>query len=86
MEKYFPRFAFMILLFLSMVSNSYPKNFKLHSPNKKIEIQVKTNDNLSFSVIHNGRQVLRPSPISMTIENRNILGKILKSPIVNQKT
>jgi len=75
MGKYFLMLSFMMLLFLVNVSNSYPKDLKLRSPNQKIEIQLQAKDKLFYSILYNGQQLLAPSPISMTIDDGKILGK-----------
>jgi alpha-glucosidase len=50
------------------------KSFRLLSPDQKTEIRIQVQDRITFSVLHNGREMLAPSLISMTLDNNRVLG------------
>ncbi len=78
-KKLFP-FLILILL-LSVKTNSFSKDFKLYSPNKKIEVQVQAKNTLYYSVIYKQQQITNPSPISMVIDDGTVLGK---NPVISK--
>lgn len=45
------------------------------SPDNRIEVKIDLGEQISYSVYFNGRQVLAPSPVSMTINDNVILGR-----------
>ena len=57
------------------------KQFTLQSPDKDITIKVNVDDNLTYSVMHQGTAVLAESAIAMKLDNGTVLGEkpILKS-------
>ena len=73
-KKSFP--LLILILFFSVKTNSFSKDFKLYSPNKQIEVQVQVKDRLYYSVIYQQQQIISPSPISMVIDDGTVLGKI----------
>ncbi len=76
MKKYFVLIA---VIFLFILSNSYAKDLKLYSPNKRIEAQIQIGDQLLYSVLYNRQEIINRSPISMSIDNGTIPGK---SPVI----
>jgi len=50
-------------------------SYTVCSPDRRIEVTVNTGAALAYSVSIDGRQILRPSPISMTLASGQVLGK-----------
>ena len=69
------------ILFVFVQPNSSAKTLKLHSPNKNIEVHIQARDKILYSVIYNGKQIIKPSPISMNIDDGKFLGK---NPIIKK--
>jgi alpha-glucosidase len=53
-----------------------PKNqsFELKSPDEKITVRIESGDKLHWSVQHKGEPIIQPSPVSMQLENGEVLG------------
>jgi alpha-glucosidase len=51
------------------------KNYKLSSPNGKITLTVSLNNDIQYSVSHDGDIMLNPSAISMTLGDGKSFGK-----------
>lgn len=51
------------------------KNYTLNSPDGRISVEVSALGNLAWSVSFDGREVLSPSVISMTLENGTVYGE-----------
>ncbi len=62
----------------------FAKDYSLWSPNKKIEVRVQVDNELSYAVFHGKQAVIAASPISMTLENQLVLGQ--KPQIVRVQT
>ena len=60
-----------ILLFLCIVACTLTvqaqKQFTLSSPDGKLQTTITVGDKLTYDIRCNGRQILAPSPISMTL-------------------
>ncbi|MFH1195707.1 MAG: glycoside hydrolase family 97 protein [bacterium] len=50
------------------------QNFSLLSPDKRIEVKITTDGEVKYTVAKNGKEIISPSPISMIINDRTILG------------
>lgn len=50
------------------------KRFTLGSPNGILQTTITIGDKLIYDIYCNGRQILAPSPISMTLDNGEVLG------------
>ena len=50
-------------------------SYAVTSPDRRIEVTIETGSELSYSVSVGGRQILRPSPVSMTLASGQVLGK-----------
>ncbi|UOE49442.1 glycoside hydrolase family 97 N-terminal domain-containing protein [Mucilaginibacter sp. SMC90] len=55
------------------------KNYHVKSPDSKIDLSVTTGNKIEWSVKQENTEIITSSPISMTLQNGEILGK---SPIV----
>ena len=69
--------------------NIYAKEYKILSPDKKLELRVKVENTISYSLFRSGTQLIFPSTISMTIDNNLVLGtnakvKDAKENVVNE--
>ncbi|KGO86572.1 Retaining alpha-galactosidase [Flavobacterium rivuli WB 3.3-2 = DSM 21788] len=69
--------ALLTLLLLSVLNvfAQKAKEFKLNSPDKKLEITVTISDKISWAVKHQNDVVLAPSPMSVTLATGDVLGK-----------
>ena len=48
-----------------MAMPMYGKIFNLQSPNKRLQVAVVSGETLSWSILHDGREVMRPSQIDI---------------------
>ncbi|MEL1254296.1 glycoside hydrolase family 97 protein [Flavobacterium sp. DGU38] len=80
MKKLFS--VFLILLFNPSFSQKI-QDFTLESPNGKIKISIVINDKITWSVSHEKDLILAPSPVSMTFDQNEILGK--NATLLNSK-
>ncbi|MBI9034229.1 MAG: glycoside hydrolase family 97 protein [Bacteroidales bacterium] len=53
----------------------FGKEYKIASPDSKTEVIINTGKQLTYSVKYNGVELLRPSAISMTIDDDYVLGR-----------
>ena len=54
---------------------SAPKNWTVLSPDKRIEVALSAGEALTYRVSQDGKAVLAPSPLSMTLDDGQVLGK-----------
>ena len=78
-----------LLMTLAIGLNFYAKEYKVLSPDKKLELRVKVENTISYSLFRSGTQLIFPSTISMTIDNNLVLGtnakvKDAKENVVNE--
>ena len=74
---------FIMILVMSGGANAVPKTYSLLSPDKKLEVKITISEIITFSVIKNGVEIIAPSSISMTIDEKIVLGK--NSTIIKSK-
>jgi alpha-glucosidase len=70
--------AIISILVFSFFCNSYSQkkqNFQLVSPNGKIEINIALSDKITWAITHEKETVLSASPMSMTVNDGEILGE-----------
>jgi alpha-glucosidase len=84
------KIRFLLLFLVIILSTSFAKEFKIESPNKKLEVKVVVEKEITYSVFKNGYEVLMPSQISMTLYDGTVLGsnpklKDSKIETINQK-
>lgn len=78
------------LLITSFVVSSFAgmpaaeNSYQLLSPDKKTAVDIRVQDRLTFSILHNNLEVLAPSPIAMKLAGRNELGA--KARVMTAKT
>ncbi|HAR35912.1 MAG TPA: Retaining alpha-galactosidase, partial [Acidobacteria bacterium] len=76
-------FLFLIIFFLSgswtgswLEGQGRPlTGISLTSPDNRLEVKIELREQISYSVYFNGRQILAPSPISLTINDNVVLGR-----------
>ena len=72
-----------LTLFLGIFFHGKSEEYTLSSPDKNIQLTVKTTDKLYYKVAYKGKDVIWYSPLSMSLEDGRTLGK---NPIVNSHT
>lgn len=65
----------MFLLFVLLCLNLSAKDYSVSSPSGSITVKVAVAENISYSVLLNGNEIISPSTISMTLDNGLILGE-----------
>jgi alpha-glucosidase len=74
-----------IFLFLGANNHAFSvPNYIFFSPDKEIKVKVRVDKNIYYSVFHKGEELLKPSAISMTINENVILGKKPKITSIKQ--
>ena len=53
----------------------FAKPNELYSPDKKIRVVINTEGTVSFAVYCDGKEIVAPSPVSLTIEGSGVLGR-----------
>ena len=78
-----------ILLFLCVLctlSLQAQKQFTLVSPDGNLKTTISIGDRLTYDITCNNRQILAPSPISMTLDNGNVWGEKAKLSGTSRKS
>lgn len=73
-----------ILVFLIFTSFLAAKDFVVNSPSKKLQLHVKVNKSISFSLLKAGAVLIEPSEISMEINDGIVIGRNPK--LIESKT
>jgi alpha-glucosidase len=76
-------FFIFALLFLNLSFAQKKQNFTLNSPNGKIQVSIAVRDKITWAVSHEKDVVLAPSPMSLTLDENEILGK--NAVVLNSK-
>ena len=66
--------VFIVLFLMGSLSLMAQKSYRLQSPDTKLQAVVTIGDDIRFSFMHDGTEVLAASPISMTLQNGVVLG------------
>jgi len=66
---------FIILFLAGAVTSLSGKTHEVYSPDKRIKVVIQVDTGISYSVFCDGREILGPSSISLTIEGAGILGR-----------
>ena len=64
-----------LFLLLTGINVQAQKNFELTSPDKKLKATVYVGDRITYTLTHEATVILSASPISMTLESGEVLGK-----------
>jgi len=67
--------VFCAFVVLSITTAGTAKNYDLFSPDKKIQLHIQVGDFIAYSLLHNNEELIRNSPISMTIDQGAVLGR-----------
>lgn len=79
---------FYFFIFVSMIClplRAAAPSFLLQSPDSKLEVEIWTEGQLSYALKHNGRILLKKSPIGLVLEDKT-LGEQVDVYKVNQRT
>jgi alpha-glucosidase len=82
--KYYVVCFFLIGIVIQMGFSA--DNLSVFSPDKKIQLQIEIDQQVHYSVFHNTQEILKPSPISMTIKDKGKLGSQPTLVNTTQKT
>jgi len=78
-------FVFFLILLLILEIRAFAQtNQEINSPDKSIWVKIEIGETIKYSVQFNQKEIIHPSPISMTLENGIVLGhdgKVKKSTI-----
>lgn len=75
---------FSVLLWLSAATMA--KDYVVKSPDGRIAVTVHVGATTTYSVTHDGNQVLSPSPMAMHFDNGTVIGPGMKVTQVNTQT
>jgi len=82
MEKEMKRLYFTMLLAIVFSSLAFTrlsaKEIKVTSPNKRLEVTVNVDKIITYTILKDGKTILLPSEISMTLQDGIVLGKDAK--------
>jgi hypothetical protein len=76
-------FIFLFIFVLTISISSSAKTIDLFSPNKNIQVKIELSNKISYSVLFKDQVILSPSPLSLTIKERDRLG--LNPKLKNEK-
>ena len=71
---------------LNFIRSQEPSIFKILSPDQQIECAVMIGQDIRYTVSLNGRSILDPSPISMTLSEGRVLGENPRIADVQRRT
>ncbi|MDR2948612.1 MAG: glycoside hydrolase family 97 protein [Prevotella sp.] len=76
---------FLIVFFLLISMHlSSQKNYQLKSPDGELMVNITVDKSITYSLLHEGEQLIEPSPISMLLDNGKSFG--IDSKVKNIKT
>lgn len=79
--------SFLLLVFFSVaLSPLFGFHIKIQSPDKQVAVKVTTSDKIYYSVLLKGKEIIKPSPISLTLKSGAVLGQKPKIGGIRQKT
>ncbi len=61
-----------ILLLAGGAAAQAPSSFDLRSPDHRIELRIRTAQQISYDVVLNGAEVLRDCPLSLDIDHKKL--------------
>ena len=80
------KLTFLLLCVLCTLSLQAQKQFTLASPDGNLKTTITIGDRLTYDITCNGRQILTPSPISMTLDNGTVWGENAKLSGTSRKS
>ncbi len=75
MRKHFFLTVFAVSLLFSNINGWAQKEYKLTSPDGKLNVTIQIGDRITYSLTHESTKILAASPVSMTLESSEVLGK-----------
>jgi alpha-glucosidase len=73
-----------IIILANQVLTASEKKISITSPDKRIELKITIGERILYTVIHDGKVLVTPSPVSMTLENGTVIGS--KPQLKGQKS
>jgi alpha-glucosidase len=73
----------LFIFFANQIITAAEKKISVTSPDKRTEVRISFNEKILYSVLHDGKVLIAPSPVSMTLENEKVIG--LKPQLKRQK-
>jgi alpha-glucosidase len=83
-QKFFLSFVLATVLFTASALLAEPKNYSVKSPDGKINLNVSVAEKITYAVTVNNKELIKPSVISMVVNEKTELGK--NSGIINTET
>lgn len=80
------KFTVLFLCVISVLAVQAQKQFKLVSPDGKLQSEINVGKQLTYNIVCNGRQVLADSPLSMTLTDGTVVGGNLSFGGVSRKS
>ncbi|MRX68216.1 alpha-glucosidase [Flavobacterium resistens] len=76
-------YLFCVILCINFSFAQKKQDFNVNSPNGKIQVTVSVNDKITWTISHEKDLILNSSPMSMTLDENEILGK--NAVVLNSK-
>ncbi len=64
-----------MFFFIVCISPLYSFEYQLESPDQHIQVTIEINERITYSIQFRGTEVIKPSPISLSLDQKRILGK-----------
>lgn len=77
---------FIVLLMSAVVVTNAQKTIRLQSPDGKLEVNIVVDNEIFYSVSHDGDEILYPSNISMELDNEKSFGTSSKIKNIKRNT
>jgi len=65
----------MLLLVAQVVLHAAPKTFQVVSPDGNLQVDITVSQSVTYSVTFDGKQLIAPSQMSLTLEDGTVLGE-----------
>ncbi len=62
------------------------QTYQVQSPDKTLQVEVNAGSEITWNLYHNGKMIMGPSVVSMTLEKEGVLGKNARVQKVTQQT
>ncbi len=67
-------YSFLLLFCGIFCANAAPKNYSVVSPDGKISVEIRTDGNLTYSVMYDGKMIVDESAVAMTLADGSVIG------------
>lgn len=77
-----------LILFFStlIIDKTIASHYTLYSPDKRIKVEVRTAEKVTYQVYVNSEEVIAPSPVSLSLKNGRVLGANARVTKVETRT